>query len=232
MFMNLLIFECSNFRQLVAFKRSQQPKVELHGREMADVFCLKMPDFHVTFRNLLHAVNLRHRTDGFTSPLKEGVLRIFFFALKNPTASVGFEPANFGSTFLPCTDVASTSVCSAPMHAMFICLSVSALAAMLYVALSTCKCSYSRTLSDALFSHKCYYSNTLYIVQSIHKLCLICAFLKHSPPSMTLGCVMTNPHALIFRHFLQGTKCLVWRLRSSTPVCDLASLLKPFVRIL
>ena len=38
-------------------------------------------------------VNVRHGTDGFTSLPKEGVLRIFF-ALKNPTASVGFEPAN------------------------------------------------------------------------------------------------------------------------------------------
>ena len=37
----------------------------------------EMPDFHVAFRNLLHAVNLRHGTDGFTSPPKEGVLRIF-----------------------------------------------------------------------------------------------------------------------------------------------------------
>ena len=36
---------------------------------------------------------LRRGTDSFTSPPKEGVLRIFF-ALKNPTASVGFEPAN------------------------------------------------------------------------------------------------------------------------------------------
>ena len=27
--------------------------------------------------SLLHAVNLRHGTDGFTSPPKEGVLRIF-----------------------------------------------------------------------------------------------------------------------------------------------------------
>ena len=36
----------------------------------------EMPDFHVAFRNLLHAVNLRHGTDGFTSPRKEGVLRI------------------------------------------------------------------------------------------------------------------------------------------------------------
>ena len=29
-----------------------------------------MPDFHVSFRILLHAVNLRHGTDGFTSPPK------------------------------------------------------------------------------------------------------------------------------------------------------------------
>ena len=35
-------------------------------------------------------------TDGFTSPPKEGVLRIFF-ALKNPTASAGIEPANLGT---------------------------------------------------------------------------------------------------------------------------------------
>jgi len=29
------------------------------------------------FRDLLHAANLRHETDGFTSPPKKGVLRIF-----------------------------------------------------------------------------------------------------------------------------------------------------------
>ena len=63
---------------------------------MADEFCLKMPDFHVTFRDLLHAVNLRYGTNGCTSLQKEGVLRIFF-ALKNPTAPAGFEPANLGT---------------------------------------------------------------------------------------------------------------------------------------
>ena len=63
---------------------------------MADKFCLKIPDFHVTFRDILHAANLRHRTNGFTSLPKEGVLRIFF-ALKNPTASAGYEPANLGT---------------------------------------------------------------------------------------------------------------------------------------
>jgi len=47
-------------------------------------------------RDLLHAANLRHGTEGFTYPPKEGVLRIFF-ALKYPTASAGFEPANLST---------------------------------------------------------------------------------------------------------------------------------------
>ena len=47
------------------------------------------------FRDLLHAENLRHGTDGFTSPPKEGMLR--FFRPKNPTASAGFEPVNLGT---------------------------------------------------------------------------------------------------------------------------------------
>ena len=34
-------------------------------------------------------------TDGCTSAPKEGVQRIFFSLLKNSTASVGYEPANF-----------------------------------------------------------------------------------------------------------------------------------------
>jgi hypothetical protein len=46
---------------------------------------------------LLHAVNLRHVTDGFTSPPKEVVLQIFI-TLKNPSTSVGIEPANLGSS--------------------------------------------------------------------------------------------------------------------------------------
>jgi len=47
-------------------------------------------------RDLLHAANLRHGTNGCTSPPKEGVLRIFS-PLKNPTASAGYEPANLGT---------------------------------------------------------------------------------------------------------------------------------------
>ena len=47
------------------------------GREICPVI---LPKFRLPlkFRDLLHAVNLWHGTDGFTSPRKEGVLRIFF----------------------------------------------------------------------------------------------------------------------------------------------------------
>jgi hypothetical protein len=59
---------------------TQLRKVELWARNVRKV-CLNA-ESHVTFRGLLHGVKLRHGTDGFTSPPKEGVLRIFFFALK------------------------------------------------------------------------------------------------------------------------------------------------------
>jgi len=61
---------------------------------MSGEFCLNA-GFHVTFADLLHAVKLRHATDGFTSPPKEGVLRIFL--PKIPTASTGCEPAKLGT---------------------------------------------------------------------------------------------------------------------------------------
>ena len=41
------------------------------------LLCLKMPEFHLTFRDLLYAVDLRHGTNGFNSLQKEGVQRIF-----------------------------------------------------------------------------------------------------------------------------------------------------------
>jgi hypothetical protein len=46
------------------------------GREMSGNFT-EMTTY-TPFRDLLHAIKLRHGTDGFTSPPKEGVLRIFF----------------------------------------------------------------------------------------------------------------------------------------------------------
>jgi len=65
---------------------------------MADPILPTACDFHGKCRDLLHAVKLRHGTDGFTSPPKEGMLRIF--RPKNPTASAGFEPANSGTSML------------------------------------------------------------------------------------------------------------------------------------
>ena len=46
------------------------------GREICPVI---LPKFRLPrkFRGLLHAANLRHGTDCFTSPPKEGALRIF-----------------------------------------------------------------------------------------------------------------------------------------------------------
>jgi hypothetical protein len=43
---------------------------------MADQILLTACDFHGKCQDLVHAANLRHGTDGFTSP-KEGMLRIF-----------------------------------------------------------------------------------------------------------------------------------------------------------
>jgi hypothetical protein len=64
----------------------------LRGREMFR----QIPSRIRLPRNSRDLIHLRHGTDGFTSPAKKGVLRIFF-ALKNPTASVGFEPSNLGT---------------------------------------------------------------------------------------------------------------------------------------
>jgi hypothetical protein len=69
---------------------TQRRKVELWARNVRE-FCLNA-NFHVTFSDLLHAVKLRHGTDGFSSSPKEGVLRIF--CPENSTVSAGCEPAN------------------------------------------------------------------------------------------------------------------------------------------
>ena len=84
----------SNFRHQASPRVSprestQRRKVELWARNIRE-FCLNA-DFNVTFRNLLHAVKLRHGTDGFTSPPREGVLRNFF-ALKIRQLRPGVNP--------------------------------------------------------------------------------------------------------------------------------------------
>ena len=63
---------------------------------MTHEFCLKMSDFHVTFSDLLHAVNLRHGTNGFTSLPKEGVLWIF-----SPWKIRRFRPGLNPRTWVP-----------------------------------------------------------------------------------------------------------------------------------
>jgi len=68
---------------------TQRRKVELWARNVRK-FCLNA-EFHVTFRDLLHAVKLQHGTEGFTSPPREGVLRIFF-ALKIQQLRPGANP--------------------------------------------------------------------------------------------------------------------------------------------
>jgi hypothetical protein len=47
-------------------------------RERWPINFAETPDFHVTPRDLLHAVNQRHVTHGFTTLPKKGVLRIFW----------------------------------------------------------------------------------------------------------------------------------------------------------
>jgi hypothetical protein len=89
----------SNFRHQASPRVSprgstQRPKVKLWARNVRK-FCLNA-DFNVTFRDRLHAVQLRHGTDGSTSPPKEGVLRTFF-ALKIRRHRAGCEPANLGT---------------------------------------------------------------------------------------------------------------------------------------
>ena len=75
-------------------QRRQRPlSVEggtLRGREMFQQILsrIRLPR---NSRDLLRAANLRHGTDG------EGRRAEDFFALKNPTASAGFEPANLGT---------------------------------------------------------------------------------------------------------------------------------------
>ena len=75
--LQILVFSRSYLHRQMSPPDTLVVKGELLEREMTDEFCLKMPDFHVTFRDLLHAVNLRHGSNGFTSLPKEGVLRIF-----------------------------------------------------------------------------------------------------------------------------------------------------------
>jgi len=88
----------SNFRHQVSPRVSprdstQRRKVELWERNFGES-CLNA-EFHVTFKDLLHAVKLRHVTNGFTAPPKDSVL--MNFRPKYQKVSAGCEPANLGN---------------------------------------------------------------------------------------------------------------------------------------
>ena len=70
-------------------KRSQRRKWELWARMLSGNFAEITTS--TPFRDLLHAANLRHGTDGFTSLPKEGVLRLFP-PLKNRRLWPGLNP--------------------------------------------------------------------------------------------------------------------------------------------
>jgi hypothetical protein len=87
-------FRRSNFRHQVPPRpprreRSQRRKVEMWARILSGNFVEMTTS--TPFRDLLHVANLRHGTDGFTSPPKEGVLRIFS-PLKIPRLRPGLNP--------------------------------------------------------------------------------------------------------------------------------------------
>jgi hypothetical protein len=65
------------------------------GEEMVDSVLRTTSEFHGKCTDLLHAAKLRHGTDGFTSPPKEGMLRIFV-ARKIRRIQPGLNPRNLG----------------------------------------------------------------------------------------------------------------------------------------
>jgi hypothetical protein len=95
-------FRCSHFRHQVPPRpprreRCQRRKVELWARTLSGNFGEMTTS--TLFRDLLHAANLRHGTDGFTSLPKEGVLRIFS-PLKIRRLRPGLNPRTYCITIL------------------------------------------------------------------------------------------------------------------------------------
>ena len=84
-----------------------------------------MHDFHGTFRDLLHAANLRHGTDGFTSPPKEGVLSIFS-PLKIRRLRPGLNPRTWvlKASTLPLDHRSRQPINTMKLTTLYICLCV------------------------------------------------------------------------------------------------------------
>jgi hypothetical protein len=65
-------------RQASARLRRRERPLTAKGRTVGEKYPVILPtngEFHAIWMGLLHATNLRHWTDGFTSPPKEGMLR-------------------------------------------------------------------------------------------------------------------------------------------------------------
>ena len=94
------LFRCSHFSPPGASTsaRSQRRKRELWARMLSGNFAEMTTS--TPLRVLLHAANLRHGTDGFTSRPKEGVLRIFS-PLKIRRLQPGLNPRTKGQHATP-----------------------------------------------------------------------------------------------------------------------------------
>ena len=86
-------FRLSHFSRQVPPSATRDPNSERWncGRERCPVVILPKFRLPLKFRDLLYAANLRHGTDVFTSPPKEGVLRVLF-ALKIRRLRPGLNP--------------------------------------------------------------------------------------------------------------------------------------------
>jgi hypothetical protein len=84
-----------SYRQKPPRLRCKRPPAG-KGETVGEKFSVNLPSnsqFHGIWRDLLHAAN---ETEGLYFP-SEGRHAEDFFALKNPTASAGLEPANLGT---------------------------------------------------------------------------------------------------------------------------------------
>jgi len=72
-------FRRSHFSRQVPPSATTQEILAAKGGTVGEEHVVILPEFRLPrkFRDLLHTANLRYGTDGFTSPPKEGMLRIF-----------------------------------------------------------------------------------------------------------------------------------------------------------
>jgi hypothetical protein len=77
---NLALEDSHLYRQAPPRLQRRERPLAGKGGTVGEKFPVILPtngDFYAKCRDFLHAANMRHWTDGFTSPPKEGTLRIF-----------------------------------------------------------------------------------------------------------------------------------------------------------